>query len=117
MPPAIWRPSAKSFFQWISAGLVVWAIVLGLVFLLASCSHYNPALYPSYDVLNPGAAVRLNPLGFTDLDPATKALVITWDATLPPALKVPGLYVVNADFLAWVDELKQEVLKLRKQTK
>ena len=35
LPPAIWRPSAKSFFQWISAGLVVWAIVLGLALKLA----------------------------------------------------------------------------------
>jgi hypothetical protein len=63
---------------WISAG--------------SGCRHYNPSLYPSYDVLNPGPEVRLNPLSVT----------------------AEGNFVVNAAFIAWVDELKQEIIKLRK---
>lgn len=63
-----------------------------LCFLTEACSRYNPALYPSYDVLNPGPEVRLNPLAFTD----------------------DGNVVVNKAFILWVDELKREILKLRK---
>lgn len=58
----------------------------------SSCTAYNPALYPSYDVLNPGPEVRLNPLGFTD----------------------NGNVIVNPAFILWVDELQSEIRKLRK---
>jgi len=58
---------------------------------LTSCHSYNPALYPSYDVLNPGLEVRMNPLGF-DAD---------------------GNAIVNQAFILWVYELKAEVKKLR----
>jgi hypothetical protein len=43
-------------------------------------------------VLNPGDEVRLNPLAFTE----------------------DGNVVVNQAFILWVDELKQEIVKLRK---
>jgi len=58
---------------------------------ISECHSYNPALYPSYDVLNPGPEVRMNPLGF-DKD---------------------GNAIVNQAFLLWVYELKAEVKKLR----
>ena len=64
-------------------------------FLISACGHYNPTLYPSYDVLNPGPEVRLNPLAFTS----------------------DGNTIVNQAFILWVYELKAEVLKLRKQIK
>ena len=44
-------------------------------------------------MLNPGPEVRLNPLSMT----------------------AEGNFVVNAAFIQWVDELKQEIIKLRKQ--
>jgi hypothetical protein len=56
-----------------------------------ACHSYNPALYPSYDVLNPGPEVRMNPLGF-DKD---------------------GNAIVNQAFILWVYELKEEIKKLR----
>jgi hypothetical protein len=62
---------------------------------LTSCHSYDPSLYPSYDVLNPGPEVRMNPLGF-DTD---------------------GNAIVNLAFIAWVDELKAEVKKLRELAK
>jgi len=72
---------------------------IGILLLCASfflssdaCRSYNPSLYPSYDVLNPGPEVRKNPIGFTE----------------------DGNIIVNEAFILWVDELKQEVLKLRK---
>ena len=76
------------------------AMLLTLMFYLlalAACTNYNPALYPSYDVLNPGPEVRKNPLSISE-DPVTHEPV----------------FVVNAQFLLWVDELKTEILKLRK---
>lgn len=57
-----------------------------------SCGHYNPSLYPSYDVLNPGPEVKLNPLGFTD----------------------DGNVIVNKAFILWVYELQSEIRKFRK---
>jgi hypothetical protein len=59
---------------------------------LASCAKYNPSLFPSYDVLNPGEEVRKNPLGFT----------------------TDGNIIVNAAFIQWVSELQAEIKKLRK---
>lgn len=70
--------------------------IICLTFFEVGChSGYNPALYPSYDVLNPGPEVRLNPIKFTD----------------------DGNLVVNQAFILWVEELKQEVIKLRKELK
>lgn len=61
--------------------------------LSCSCTGYDPSLYPSYDVLNPGPEVKLNPLRVTD----------------------DGNFVVNEAFLMWVGELKEEIKKLRRK--
>lgn len=68
-------------------------IGLGSFFSNDCSHHYNPDLYVSYDVLNPGPKVRENPL---------KALE-------------DGTFVVNKEFLQWTFELKEEVKKLRKK--
>ena len=73
--------------------LLFWWAIISL--FTAGCSSYNPSLYPSYDVLNPGEDVRRNPLAFT----------------------ADGNLIVTPSFIAWVDELKQEVIKLRRQIK
>jgi len=75
--------------------LILWAAIIIGVLALAGCTPYNPDLYPSYDVLNPGEDVRRNPLGFN----------------------ADGNLIVTPSFIAWVDELKQEVIKLRRQIK
>jgi len=80
--------------RWSGRILAGWLILIILAFVLAlaSCSRYNPALYPSYDVLNPGPEVRKNPIAFT----------------------ADGNLIVTPAFIQWVDELKQEIIKLRK---
>lgn len=97
------RRSVKSYSKLTKAkcitilySIVLVTVFLAAVFLLFGCSHYNPALYPSYDVLNPGADVRLNPLSLA-----------------PDGIN----YIVNPAFLAWVVELKQEIITLRKKIK
>ncbi len=83
--------------------LTTWALAITLVFLLfalAGCTSYNPSLYPSYDVLNPGDQVRVNPL-----------------STFPDPVTGKQLFVVDEAFMLWVQELKDEVLKLRKGAK
>ena len=86
--------SSKRVERWSAAILIGWAllILLALILGLTSCSRYNPALYPSYDVLNPGPEVRKNPIAFT----------------------ADGNLIVTPAFIQWVDELKQEIIKLRK---
>lgn len=80
--------------------------------LISQCTGYNPAFYPSYDVLNPGPEVRENPLGWI---PAGTEIEID---ILPGTLTVDeDCYVINKAFLMWTFELKEEVKKLRKQLK
>ncbi len=84
-------------------------------FFFYSCpGSYNPSLYPSYDVLNPGPEVRVNPLGFTVLDPKTGSVSISWDK-LADGRSKDGLFLVNKDFLQWVYELQAEIKKIRKK--
>jgi len=78
-----------------ATGLLLLTCFLTFSLSLTSCHGYDPALYPSYDVLNPGAEVRMNPLSF-DAD---------------------GNAIVNQAFLTWVYELKEEIKKLRAELK
>ena len=69
--------------------------IIGLIIFLmifCTCVKYDPSIFPSYDILNPGEEVRMNPLRVTD----------------------DGNFVVNEAFLMWVGELKNEIRKLRK---
>lgn len=77
--------------------LIVVTLILFAATFSLSCGHraYNPALFPSYDTLNPGPEVRLNPLAFTP----------------------DGNLIVNKDFILWVYELQQEIRKLRESLK
>jgi len=83
------KVNAKPWRRLLGAGIV---LLCASCFLISASCHYNPTLYPSYDVLNPGPEVRLNPLSFT----------------------ADGNAVVNQAFILWVYELKAEVIKLRK---
>lgn len=78
--------------------ILLWIIIAALVFLvilMTGCAPlpYNPTLYPSYDVLNPGTDVIKNPL----------------------AINADGTVVVNQAFMLWTWELRNEVKKLRDQ--
>ena len=77
----------------IVTGLLLLTCFLTFSLSLTSCHSYDPALYASYDVLNPGPEVRMNPLGF-DKD---------------------GNVLVNQAFIFWAYELKEEVKKLREE--
>ena len=54
-----------------------------------SCTEYNPALYPVADVLVPGGEVEI--VGFQD-----------------------GNVVVTPEYIIWVEDLKSEIVRLRK---
>jgi len=79
------------------ARIKTWLLCVSICFslLAISCTPYDPALYPSYDVLMPGPEVLANPFGTTP----------------------DGYYKVNAEFLQWVEELQAEIVKLRKMLK
>jgi len=89
--------SDRTATRWATGILTCWLlfILFALLLALTGCTQYNPALFVSYDVLNPSAEVRLNPISVTE----------------------DGHFVVNAAFIQWVEELKQEVIKLRKKGK
>lgn len=85
----------RGLFLPLVLSLIFWAVILFAILGSGGCTKYDPSLYPSYDVLNPGEDVRRNPLGFN----------------------ADGNLIVTPSFIAWVDELKQEVIKLRKAIK
>lgn len=89
-------------------------MLICFISLSPACHSYNPALYPSYDVLNPGPEVRMNPLGFTVVDSATSAVSIEWASTAE-GIDKENLAIVNMAFTLWVNELKAEVKKLREE--
>ena len=70
-------------------------LLISCFLIISGCTHYDPTLYPGYDVLNPNEEVRKNPLGFTD----------------------NGNVIVNEAFMLWVYELKEEIKRLRKLVK
>ena len=63
-------------------------LIAGLL-SLNSCSQYNPALYPAQDVLIPSPDVDI--VGFQN-----------------------GNVIVTAEYIIWVENLKSEIVRLRK---
>jgi len=59
-------------------------------FLVNSC-HYEPSLYPVKDVLHPNEDVKI--------------IAVTDD----------GNVIVNEAFILWVEDLKQEIIRLRRE--
>lgn len=94
------RLTRDDYAAFTALACIILALVGMLLLTLVGCTHYNPALYPGYDVLNPSDAVRANPLSISE-DPITHE----------------SIFAVNTAFLQWVDDLKQEVLRLRKGAK
>ena len=89
-------------------------MICGLIFLsISACTKYNPALYPSYDVLNPGEEVKKNPCGtITFLPDGTHIASIDHFVEAEEAY-----FLINAIFLQHYRELWEEVKKLRKLIK
>jgi len=83
------------------------AVVISVIFCLGhnTCTAYNPSLYPSYDVLNPGPEVAANPIAYINAGKVE-------DRDHNEIHIVDG-YVVNEAFMMWAYELKEEVKKLR----
>ena len=77
------------------SGIVIGTLLISCFLIISGCTHYDPTLYPGYDVLNPSAEVRLNPLEITE----------------------DGNMIVNEAFMLWVYELKEEIKRLRKLAK
>ena len=88
------KRNARLFSTLAGAGMLL--LCASFFLIESSCARpYNPVIYPSYDVLNPGPEVRMNPLAFTE----------------------DGNAIVNQAFLLWVYELKEEIKKLREELK
>ena len=62
---------------------------------ISCCPKYKVDLGVGYDVLQPNAEVKLNPLAFTP----------------------DGNLIVNPAFIQWTLELEQEIVRLRKYLK
>ena len=67
-------------------------------------------------MLKPGSSVEENPVGHVFYDEAKAAYVIVWgdiELTYNPSPE-KSYFIINADMVMWIDELIQEIEKLRK---
>lgn len=82
-----------------------------IVFLIqiTNCTSYNPALYPSYDVLNPSETVQENPIAYIDVKDG-EIVNIDW---VNESTEDGNYIVVNDAFFQWAYDLKQEIKRLR----
>ncbi len=87
-----YKRRSKKLLKRISLSIL---LVSALCFLSINCTQYNPALFPGYDILNPGPEVQKNPIRITE----------------------DGLLVVNEAFMIYVKELALEIIRLRKLIK
>ena len=102
------KPTAKNarpLKRLIRIAIVVFFVSYGLT--ISSCSRYDPSLYPSYDVLNPGEEVRKNPVGWIE-----NGKVVN-DAG--EEIFIEKGVIVNEAFSQWVVELRKEIVRLRKK--
>lgn len=91
-----------------------WLLFVLICLTYSACTAYNPSLYTGYDILNPSADVRANPLGTVDHDAETSAWEVIWDDIRRPD-PAQSYFIVDTAFIQWVGELKEEVKKLRKK--
>ena len=96
------RVKGKNF----SRQLRIMILLLCVSFGLSNCTSYNPAMYASYDVLNPGPEVRKNPIGWV-----VDGKIVNDKGE---EIKIEKGIIVNEAFSVWVYELKEEIEKLQK---
>ncbi len=80
-------------------------MIFMICFLSHSCAPYDPTLSPSYDTLNPGPEVTINPIGWVEdgrIEDRDHNEIYIAEGT-----------IVNEAFMLWVYELKEEIKRLR----
>ncbi len=92
----------------IGIGILLLFMICGF---LSNCSSYNPSLYPSYDVLNPGEKVKENPVGWVYFSEGK--WVIDWEEDYVPNPD-QAYTITNKEMGIWIYELRMEIEKLRR---
>ena len=85
---------------------IIRCFAIALFLILLSCTAYHPSFFPSYDILNPGIEVKVNPIAWIEdnkiINDDGKEIIVN-----------KGI-IVNEAFILWTYELKEEILRLRK---
>ena len=101
------RNGGRSSGRLLRPGILLLFVICGLI-LISSCTSYNPAFYPSYDVLSPGEAVKKNPRGYFTIKDG-EMVNLEWTGEIED-----GEYIIiDENMSQWIGELKQEIKKLR----
>jgi hypothetical protein len=87
-------------------------LLLFVSYFIVNCTGYNPAMYPSYEVLAPKDEVTVNPVGFIIFDPTLGFYIVSWDVGFEPKVGT-DYFVINYAFMIHYRELWDEVIKLR----
>jgi len=80
--------------------------------LTESCTPYNPAFHPAYDVLNPGPEVRANPFGFVVWSEEDQAFVIFWKPGFEPD-KEKEYILIDRLMSQWIDDVTEVLRKIK----
>ena len=88
-------------------GIGILSLFASYFLIVNSCVSYDPNLYTGYDILNPSAEVRENPIAWVENGEVVNDEGVKVD--------IAKGVVVNEAFLLWVYELKEEIKKLRKK--
>ena len=108
------RKDAKNSKKHVISWILLLFVSCGLI---VSCTAYNPAFYPSYDVLKPGPEVEKNPIGHIEYNVETNEYTIVWgDKELVFVPSPDGRYVIIDSYMVqWVGEIIEWLEKLEKK--
>ena len=95
----------------LTIGIAILFLTCGLI-LTETCTPYNPAFHPAYDVLNPGPEVRANPHGFVVWSEEDQAFIILWRPDHEPD-KTKEYILIDRLMSQWIDDVTEVLRKMK----
>lgn len=95
----------------LTIGIAILFLTCGLI-LIESCTPYNPAFHPSYDVLNPRPEVRENPFGFVVWSEEAQSFIVLWKAGYTPD-KSKEYILIDRLMSQWIDDVTEALRKIK----
>ena len=105
------RSDERKWPKLLKIGIVSLSAICGLI-LTESCTPYNPAFHPSYDVLNPRPEVRENPFGFVVWSEEAQSFIVLWKAGYTPD-KSKEYILIDRLMSQWIDDVTEALRKIK----
>ena len=86
-------------------------LICGLI-LTESCTPYNPAFHPAYDVLKASPELEENPFGFVVWSEEDQVFVILWKPGFEPD-KEKEYILIDRLMSQWIDDVTEALRKIK----